>query len=120
MSGGCFVCGGDHLARDCPEKEAKGGKGKGKNVSCFNCGGPHFARDCPEGGGKSKGKGKSISCFNCGGDHFARDCPNGNSGGKGKGKGGKAGGGGGGICYDFRDNGTCRFGENCRFSHDLP
>mmetsp|Transcript_19858 Transcript_19858/g.45235 ORF Transcript_19858/g.45235 Transcript_19858/m.45235 type:complete len:92 (+) Transcript_19858:88-363(+) len=89
-------------------------------VECFNCGGDHYARDCPTGGGgKGKGKGKgggkvkgSIDCFNCGGNHFARDCPEAPSG---KGKGG---GGGGGICFDFRDKGSCRFGDNCRFSHD--
>jgi len=23
------------------------------------------------------------------------------------------------TCFQFRDNGSCRFGENCRFSHDL-
>mmetsp|Transcript_73173 Transcript_73173/g.158297 ORF Transcript_73173/g.158297 Transcript_73173/m.158297 type:complete len:89 (+) Transcript_73173:82-348(+) len=85
-------------------------------VECFNCGGDHFARDCPEGGGKGKGKGKkgggggNVDCFICGGPHFARDCPEG-GGGKSKGK------GGGGICYDFRDNGECRFGDTCRFSH---
>jgi len=27
-------------------------------------------------------------------------------------------GGSKGICYDFRDNGNCRFGDRCRFSHD--
>jgi hypothetical protein len=21
------------------------------------------------------------------------------------------------VCYSFRDNGTCKFGENCKFSH---
>eukprot|EP00403_Amphidinium_massartii_P026828 CAMPEP_0178403312 /NCGR_PEP_ID=MMETSP0689_2-20121128/17302_1 /TAXON_ID=160604 /ORGANISM="Amphidinium massartii, Strain CS-259" /LENGTH=130 /DNA_ID=CAMNT_0020024259 /DNA_START=124 /DNA_END=516 /DNA_ORIENTATION=- len=130
MSLQCFNCGGDHYARDCPEpnlKMDKGGKGKmgggkGKSKGCFNCGGDHLARDCPEGGGgykggKSGGKGggKSKGCFNCGGDHLARDCPEGNSKGGGKGKGG----GGKGICYDFRDNGNCRFGDECRFSHNF-
>merc|ERR1719188_1386117 len=112
---GCFEGGGDHLARDCPERAAKG-KGGGKGKGCFNCGGDHLARDCPEedrrkgkasGGGGYKGGGKSVECFNCGGNHFARDCPEGNSKGKGKK------GGGGGICFDFRDNGSCRFGESC-------
>ncbi|CAE8661388.1 unnamed protein product [Polarella glacialis] len=131
-SSGCFTCGGDHLARDCPEGGGGGygggesygkGKGGGKSVDCFNCGGDHFARDCPEGGkskGKGKGKkggGKSVDCFNCGGDHFARDCPDGSGKGKGTGK-GKGGGGGGGICFDFRDNGECKFGDECRFSHE--
>merc|ERR1719230_1271407 len=80
----CFTCGGPHMARDCPEKEAKG---KGKSVDCFNCGGNHFARDCPE---RNKGKGgggggKTVDCFICGGNHFARDCPDSR-----KGKGGKS------------------------------
>lgn len=26
-------------------------------------------------------------------------------------------GGSQGVCYDFRDNGNCRFGDRCRFSH---
>lgn len=26
-------------------------------------------------------------------------------------------GGGGGICFNFRDTGSCNFGEQCRFSH---
>eukprot|EP00928_Gymnodinium_smaydae_P011357 TRINITY_DN141_c1_g1_i6.p2 TRINITY_DN141_c1_g1~~TRINITY_DN141_c1_g1_i6.p2 ORF type:complete len:142 (+),score=42.74 TRINITY_DN141_c1_g1_i6:164-589(+) len=135
--GGCFICGGDHFARECPE----GGKGKGKKgkskgdqgcficggdhrardcpegerepVKCFNCGGDHFARECPEERrekGKSKGKGKrGDGCFICGGDHLARECPEGD-GGKSKGK-------GKGVCFDFRDKGECKFGDECRFSH---
>eukprot|EP00403_Amphidinium_massartii_P016804 CAMPEP_0178427836 /NCGR_PEP_ID=MMETSP0689_2-20121128/29953_1 /TAXON_ID=160604 /ORGANISM="Amphidinium massartii, Strain CS-259" /LENGTH=878 /DNA_ID=CAMNT_0020049561 /DNA_START=56 /DNA_END=2693 /DNA_ORIENTATION=- len=67
---GCYTCGGDHLARDCPtqhediEEEAVqphllvGASGpchetkkkmRGRKFACFNCGGPHHARDCPEG-----------------------------------------------------------------------
>ena len=36
------------------------GKAKGPETGCFNCGGDHFARECPQGPakGKSKGKGK--------------------------------------------------------------
>ena len=81
-------------------------------VECFNCGGDHFARECPQGGGKKgggKGGGKSVECFTCGGPHFRRNCPQG---------GGTGGGGGGGTCYAFRDKGSCRFGERCRFSHN--
>ncbi|CAE8596505.1 unnamed protein product [Polarella glacialis] len=151
MSGkGCFTCGGDHFARDCPEGGG-GGKGKGKKgKGCFNCGGDHLARDCPEESSKGKGGGKSVDCFNCGGDHFARDCPEESSkgrkgGGKGKGKSvdcfncggdhfardcpeesskgkgkGKKGGGGGGVCFDFRDNGDCKFGDECRCHKTWP
>ena len=43
-----------------PKKDGKA-KGDGKTVACFNCGGNHFARDCPEKDGKGKGKGKSKS-----------------------------------------------------------
>lgn len=56
---GCFVCGGGHLARNCP-KGGKGGKGKGK--------------------GKGKG-GKGPQCWTCGERHVARDCPRGRAAG---------------------------------------
>eukprot|EP00435_Cladocopium_sp_Y103_P060831 s663_g22.t1 len=46
-SKGCFVCGGPHLARDCPKAGEKG-KGKGSK-----------GKSGGKGGGKSKGKGKS-------------------------------------------------------------
>lgn len=32
--------------------------------------------------------------------------------------GGRGGGRGGSVCYNFRDNGDCRFGDGCRFSHE--
>jgi len=80
-------------------------------ISCFNCAGDHFARDCPQSKDKVQAKGAGKGCFTCGGDHFARDCPKADK----QGKGGK---GGGGVCYDFRDTGKCRFGEACRFSHE--
>jgi len=54
----------------------KGGGGGGK--ACFNCGGDHLARDCPDGGagGKSAGKGKDSGCFGCGStSHRKSDCP---------------------------------------------
>eukprot|EP00434_Breviolum_minutum_P021724 symbB.v1.2.019175.t1/scaffold1559.1/size111769/8 len=110
----CFICGGDHYARDCFE----GGQGKGKSrkgkhfVECYNCGGAHLARDCPGGKG-GKAVGKRLECFNCGGNHYARDCPDG----KGKGKSMKGSYGGKSVCCDFRDNGLCRFGDECRFAH---
>ena len=34
-----------------PQHKGKG-KGKPMNVGCFICGGPHFQRECPQGGGK--------------------------------------------------------------------
>lgn len=50
---------------------------------------------------------------NCGGDHLTRECPE-VGGGKGGGKHG-----GVGVCYDFRDNGSCRFGDECSFSRTV-
>ena len=52
-----------------------GGKGMSKGKGCFNCGGDHCARECPKGGGKG-GKGKGMMCYNCGGHgHRAAQCP---------------------------------------------
>ena len=52
-----------------------GVKGGGKGKGCFNCGGNHFARECPKGNGKG-GKGKGTTCYNCGGwGHRAAQCP---------------------------------------------
>ena len=48
---GCFLCGGDHFARDCKG----GGKSGQPATGCFVCGGPHFARECRE---RSQKKGK--------------------------------------------------------------
>ena len=51
--------------------------GKGKGKGCYNCGGNHFARECPHGGVASKGGGKTNrGCFTCGGyGHRAAECP---------------------------------------------
>ena len=55
---GCFTCGGEHLARDCPKG---GGKGQERNgpyqqKTCYTCGKPgHIAAQCYKGGGKGDG-----------------------------------------------------------------
>ena len=53
-----------------------------------------FGYDQPKGKGKSKSKGKDS------------------------GKGKPQGDGTRGPCYEFRDKGTCKFGDTCRFNHD--
>ena len=64
--------------------DAFGQKGKGKGKGCYNCGGQHFARECPH-TQKGKGKGKAVECYTCGGNHLARHCDGGWQQGKGKG-----------------------------------
>ena len=70
-SGGCYNCGGPHLARDCPKpksdkgkgKKGKGGKdggGKGKSKGKF------FDKGKGKKGGGKKGDGKQNVCSNCG------------------------------------------------------
>mmetsp|Transcript_98439 Transcript_98439/g.211003 ORF Transcript_98439/g.211003 Transcript_98439/m.211003 type:complete len:221 (+) Transcript_98439:97-759(+) len=72
-----------------PPAKSKG-KGKGKAPE---------PEEPPKGKGK-KGKKAPV-------DDYDEEPP---AKGKGKGKG---------ICYDFRDNGSCRFGDECRFSHEV-
>ena len=82
-SKGCFTCGGDHFARDCPNS-GKGGYGGGKggyaadDKICYSCGKPgHIAVNCRSSGkngwkgntyggkdgGKGWGKGKGLNNF---------------------------------------------------------
>nr|GFC37511.1 hypothetical protein [Tanacetum cinerariifolium] len=71
---GCYHCGGNHRARECPIGNNRGGGSR-----CYNCGkGGHYARDCPT--GHSRRGGVGSACYNCGErGHYARDCPTGNS-----------------------------------------
>ncbi|CAJ1427877.1 unnamed protein product [Effrenium voratum] len=82
-SGKCYTCGGDHFARECPEKGKGKSKGKGKDGKGKE-GKDGKGKEGKDGKGKEKGKSKkgkdseaaqNGACFLCGGDHFARDCP---------------------------------------------
>lgn len=53
----CFVCGGQHIARDCP------------NVLCYNCWETgHRSVSCPN------ERAPRAACYRCGGPHDALDC----------------------------------------------
>ena len=58
-AGKCFLCGGNHFARDCPDRRHPGGKGRGKGYL------RNFAADMDDAYAyyfnKGKGKGKSKS-----------------------------------------------------------
>ena len=57
---GCFVCGGNHLARTCPKRADR----RPREVTCWRCGEPgHVVRDCPskEQQGNEKREGLSVA-----------------------------------------------------------
>jgi hypothetical protein len=98
----CFICGGSHIARECPnmlcyncwELGHRSGNCKNQRMpktTCFRCGGHHDALDClhmkgiqrmGSGMGNSKSNGDAqraiplpALCCNCGHTgHVARDC----------------------------------------------
>ena len=101
-AGGCFNCGGDHYASECPNQAGKGGKygskgsiggkggkggfgGKGDKggVGGFQKGTKGDKGGYQKGGKGGKGgkaggngvKGPAGGCFECGGPHYASECP---------------------------------------------
>eukprot|EP01102_Stenamoeba_stenopodia_P002939 TRINITY_DN12876_c0_g1_i1.p1 TRINITY_DN12876_c0_g1~~TRINITY_DN12876_c0_g1_i1.p1 ORF type:complete len:480 (+),score=42.41 TRINITY_DN12876_c0_g1_i1:413-1852(+) len=84
-AGNCYVCNQPgHIASLCPMK-SDDGRGSRSGGGCYVCGGRHFARECPNaerygrsrfGGGAHGGSRGGGDCYICGGRHFARECPN--------------------------------------------
>eukprot|EP00747_Dinoflagellata_sp_TGD_P050198 gnl/TRDRNA2_/TRDRNA2_146618_c2_seq1.p1 gnl/TRDRNA2_/TRDRNA2_146618_c2~~gnl/TRDRNA2_/TRDRNA2_146618_c2_seq1.p1 ORF type:complete len:266 (-),score=17.02 gnl/TRDRNA2_/TRDRNA2_146618_c2_seq1:9-806(-) len=90
----CIICGGfGHWSRECPA----GGQGR-----CLVCGQMgHRAKDCPEGG---------DTCLFCGKiGHLQRECPQLNAGLDPWKP----------LCFDFKTEGSCKFGRACPFAHRL-
>jgi len=88
----CMVCGQfGHWSRDCPN----GGKNR-----CLVCGQMgHRAKDCPEGG---------DTCLYCGRvGHLQKECPQLHPGVDAWKP----------VCFDFKTDGSCRFGKRCPFQH---
>ena len=101
----CDSCSGlGHLARGCPNHRRAGGADKTK--LCSICGGTgHDSLDHRLPG---------VGCFEeqdlldmQGGEVFAADGPNANGGAPAV----------AGDCWHWRNTGSCRFGEGCRFRH---
>eukprot|EP00730_Choanoeca_flexa_P013024 TRINITY_DN488_c0_g2_i1.p1 TRINITY_DN488_c0_g2~~TRINITY_DN488_c0_g2_i1.p1 ORF type:complete len:525 (+),score=89.57 TRINITY_DN488_c0_g2_i1:1567-3141(+) len=127
----CGTCGGEHPAVECPEA-GTADDGKKKRIIAAPSGrGPpggtcykyneeghcRFGADC-----------KYVhACGTCGGDHPATECtetPAGGHrsmssgrGGRGGFRGGAGAGGKRGACYQYNDEGHCRFGASCKFTH---
>eukprot|EP00976_Prorocentrum_cordatum_P100084 1192089-Prorocentrum_minimum.AAC.2 len=91
----CKECQAAKKARFGEESPAgRGGRGGGRG-----------GRDGGRGrGGRGGDAGGGGGCFKCGeAGHFSRECP--------------TGGGGSGPCFSFKNNGNCKFGDTCKFSH---
>ena len=64
---------------------AKDGSKDPSSKRCFICGGPHLQKDCPEAGQQGQGassataaarKSRGIKCYNCGeSGHISKSCP---------------------------------------------
>lgn len=73
----CFKCQQEgHFARECPNDNGQGSKGRGP-MKCFNCQGEgHMSKECTEPRKPREGGDRGpMKCYNCQGEgHMSRDC----------------------------------------------
>ena len=109
--GACYLCKRDgHWSRDCPERKTHPGMSQAyKEASkCNVCGGPHAGAYCPgrcrsSGCRGTKPHAQDAACRQLWKASSAEPPPKRPTWA---------------VCYRFRDVGSCRFGSNCRFTHE--